>query len=76
MLNRINRVLISRGASSFLEAYLVRTSKLRVLGLEQFRMGDRPGTSKSRALIPLMRTRENFPVGHPYQIATSEARLT
>jgi bisphosphoglycerate-independent phosphoglycerate mutase (AlkP superfamily) len=31
-----------QGASSFLEAYLERTSKLSVLGLEQFGMGDRP----------------------------------
>jgi hypothetical protein len=31
-----------QGISSFLEAYLERTSKLSVLGLEQFRMGDRP----------------------------------
>jgi hypothetical protein len=29
-----------QGASSFLEAYLERTSKLSVLGLEQFGMGD------------------------------------
>jgi hypothetical protein len=31
-------------ASSFLEVYLERTSKLSVLGLEQFGMGDRPGS--------------------------------
>jgi hypothetical protein len=31
-----------QGASSFLEAYLERTSKLSVLGLEQFGMGDLP----------------------------------
>jgi hypothetical protein len=31
-----------QGASSFSEAYLERTSKLSVLGLEQFGMGDRP----------------------------------
>jgi hypothetical protein len=31
-----------QGASYFLEAYLKRTSKLSVLGLEQFGMGDRP----------------------------------
>jgi hypothetical protein len=30
-----------QGASYFSEAYLERTSKLSVLGLEQFRMGDR-----------------------------------
>jgi hypothetical protein len=30
-----------QGASSFLEAYLEKTSKLSVLGLEKFRMGDR-----------------------------------
>jgi hypothetical protein len=30
-----------QGASSFSEAYLERTSKLSVLGLEQFGMGDR-----------------------------------
>jgi hypothetical protein len=29
-----------------------------------------------RTLSSLMRTRENFPVGHPSQIATSQARLT
>jgi hypothetical protein len=34
--------LYQQGASSFLEAYLKRTSKLSVLGLEQFGMGDRP----------------------------------
>jgi hypothetical protein len=33
-----------QGASSFSEAYLKRTSKLSVLGLEQFGMGDRPGS--------------------------------
>jgi hypothetical protein len=33
-----------QGASSFLEAYLKRNSKLSVLGLEQFGMGDRPGS--------------------------------
>jgi hypothetical protein len=32
-----------QGASSFLEAYLKRTSKLSVLGLEQFGMGDWSG---------------------------------
>jgi hypothetical protein len=31
-----------QGASSFSEAYLERTSKLSLLGLEQFGMGDRP----------------------------------
>jgi hypothetical protein len=31
-----------QGTSSFLEAYLEITSKLRVLGLEKFGMGDRP----------------------------------
>jgi hypothetical protein len=41
-INRINRVIISKVASSFSEAYLERTSKLSVLGLEQFGMGDRP----------------------------------
>jgi hypothetical protein len=30
-----------QGASYFLESYLERTSKLSVLGLEQFWMGDR-----------------------------------
>ena len=30
-----------QGASSFLEAYLERTSQLSVFGLEQFGMGDR-----------------------------------
>jgi hypothetical protein len=33
-----------QGASSFSKAYLERTSKLSVLSLEQFRMGDRPGS--------------------------------
>jgi hypothetical protein len=33
-----------QGASSFSEAYLRRTSKLSVLGLEQFGMSDRPGS--------------------------------
>jgi hypothetical protein len=33
-----------QGASSFSEAYLERTSKLSVLGLEQFGMGDRLGS--------------------------------
>jgi hypothetical protein len=31
-----------QGASSFSKAYLERTSKLSVLGLEQFGMGNRP----------------------------------
>jgi hypothetical protein len=43
-LNRINSVIYQQGASSFSEAYLERTSKLSVLGLEQFGMGDRPGS--------------------------------
>jgi hypothetical protein len=29
-----------------------------------------------RILSSLMRTRENFPVGHPFQIAPSQAHLT
>jgi hypothetical protein len=33
-----------QGASYFSKAYLERTSKLSVLGLEQFGMGDRPGS--------------------------------
>jgi hypothetical protein len=33
-----------QGASSFLEAYLERTSKVSLLSLEQFGMGDRPGS--------------------------------
>jgi hypothetical protein len=33
-----------QGASSFLEAYLERTSKLSLLGLEQFGIGDLPGS--------------------------------
>jgi hypothetical protein len=33
-----------QGASSFSEAYLKRTSKLSVFGLEQFEMGDRLGS--------------------------------
>ena len=33
-----------QGASSFSEAYLERSSKLSVLGLKQFGMGDRPGS--------------------------------
>jgi hypothetical protein len=41
-LNRINKVSIPTRCIFFLEPYLERTSKLSVLGLEQFRMGDRP----------------------------------
>jgi hypothetical protein len=37
--------LYKQGASSFSEAYIERTSKLSVLGLEQFGMGDRPRSS-------------------------------
>jgi hypothetical protein len=33
-----------QGASSFLEAYLERTSKLSVINFEKFGMGDRPGS--------------------------------
>jgi hypothetical protein len=33
-----------QGASSFLKAYLERTSKLRVIGLEQYGMSDQPGS--------------------------------
>jgi hypothetical protein len=33
-----------QGASSFSEAYLERTSKLSVLDLEQFGIGDQPGS--------------------------------
>jgi hypothetical protein len=33
-----------QGTSSFSEAYLERTSKLSVFGLEQFGMGDRSGS--------------------------------
>jgi hypothetical protein len=33
-----------QGTSSFPKAYLERTSKLSVLVLEQFGMGDRPGS--------------------------------
>jgi hypothetical protein len=33
-----------QSASSFSEAYLERTYRLSVLGLEQFGMGDRPGS--------------------------------
>jgi hypothetical protein len=33
-----------QGASTFSEAYLEKTSNLSVLGLKQFRMGDRPGS--------------------------------
>jgi hypothetical protein len=36
-----------QGASSFLEAYLERTSKLSLVGLEQFGMGDRPRSFSS-----------------------------
>jgi hypothetical protein len=36
--------LYQQGVSSFSEAYLERTFKLSVLGLEQFGMGDRSGT--------------------------------
>jgi hypothetical protein len=38
-----------QGASSFSEVYLERNSKLSVLGLEQFGMGDRPGSFLGRA---------------------------
>jgi hypothetical protein len=41
-LNRINIILIPKCASSFSEVYLKRTSRLSVLGLEQFGMCDRP----------------------------------
>jgi hypothetical protein len=41
-LNRINRVIISTRCIFFLEAYLERTSRLSVLGLDQFGMGNRP----------------------------------
>jgi hypothetical protein len=43
-LNRINSVSIKIRCIFFSEAYLERTSKLSVLGLEQFGMGDRPGS--------------------------------
>jgi hypothetical protein len=44
-LNRINSVIIpTRCIFFFSEAYLERTSKLSVLGLEQFGMGDQPGS--------------------------------
>jgi hypothetical protein len=43
-LNRINRVSIPTRCIFFSKAYLERTSKLNVLGLEQFGMGDRPGS--------------------------------
>ena len=33
-----------QGASSFSEAYLERTSKLNMLGLEQFEIGEQPGS--------------------------------
>jgi hypothetical protein len=36
--------LYKQGASSFLEAYLERTSRLSKLGLEKTWMGDRPGS--------------------------------
>jgi hypothetical protein len=36
-----------QGASSFSEAYLERTSKLSLVGLEQFGMGDRPRSFSS-----------------------------
>jgi hypothetical protein len=39
----LNEYPYQQGAS-FSEAYLKRTSKLNVLGLEQFGMGDRPGS--------------------------------
>jgi hypothetical protein len=41
-INRINRVFIQIRCIFFSEAYVERTSKLSVLGLEQFGMGDRP----------------------------------
>jgi hypothetical protein len=43
-----------------LEAYLKRTSKLSVLGLEQFRMGDRPGSfSQVRMSEDKVRTKDS-----------------
>jgi hypothetical protein len=49
-----------QAASSFLEAYLERTSKLSVLGLEQFGMGDRPGSfSWVRMSEDKMRTKDS-----------------
>jgi hypothetical protein len=42
-LNRINSVIVPTRCIFFSEAYLERTSKLSVLGLEQFGMGDRSG---------------------------------
>jgi hypothetical protein len=44
MFNIINRVSIPIRCIFFPEAYLERTSKLSVLGLEQFRMCDRQGS--------------------------------
>jgi hypothetical protein len=41
-LNELIEYPYQQGASSFSEAYLERTSKLSMLGLEQFGMGNRP----------------------------------
>jgi hypothetical protein len=43
MLNRTNRILIPKCAS-FSEVYLERISKLSMLSLEQFGMGDQLGS--------------------------------
>jgi hypothetical protein len=40
-----------QGASSFSEAYIERTSKLNVFGLEQFGMGDRQGSFLGCAIV-------------------------
>jgi hypothetical protein len=50
-----------QGASSFLEAYLERTSKLSVLGVEQLVMGDRPGSfSQVRMSEDKVRTKDSY----------------
>jgi hypothetical protein len=43
--------LYKQGASSFLEAYLKRTSRLSMLGLEKTWMGDRPGSFLGSARV-------------------------
>jgi hypothetical protein len=49
-----------RDASPFSEAYLERTSKLSMLGLEQFGMGDRPGSfSRVRMSEDKVRTKDS-----------------
>jgi hypothetical protein len=76
---------IKRFSFCFLEAYYVTVTPRPIPGPAVLT----PGSSLGSYIIPidqhesfvhtlssLMRTRENFPVGHPSQIAPSQARLT